>query len=98
MKRSEAELHRETKRLVERVRQLLDGANPGPWNSSDSGHVTDCDGYVIAHLTARRGANRWETSDNPNAELIAESEHLLRELTSLLDEYRRRVVGEGGDE
>ena len=91
MKRNEAELHREAKRLIARVRELLEGANPGPWSSSDSGHVTDCEGYVIAHLTARRGASRWETRDNPNAELIAESEHLLRELTELLDEYQGLV-------
>lgn len=87
MKKSDPDLEKQARELIARVRELLAQANPGPWNSSDSGHITDREGYVIAHLTARRGANRWETKDNPNAELIAESEHLLRELAVVLQCY-----------
>ncbi len=93
MNEDRQKLNDEAKRLIGRVRELLHEANPGPWNSSDSGHITDSDGFVVAHLTARRGSTRWEHRANPNAELIAESEQLLRELASILELYLTTVEG-----
>ncbi len=72
--------------LVDRTQSLINRANPGPWEASDSGFVSDSDGFVVCHLTARRGAKRWDWEKNPNAPLIAEARALLPEMSGLLVE------------
>ena len=75
--------------LVDRTQCLISRANPGPWQASDSGFVSDSEGFVVCHLTARRGAKRWDWEKNPNAPLIAEARALLPEMSALLAELLR---------
>ena len=66
-------------------------ASPAPWEASDTGYVSDSDGFVVCHLTARRGAKRWDWEKNPNAAFIAESRALLPEVSSLLEELLKEL-------
>ncbi len=70
--------------LVGRARSLLDKASPGPWEVNDSGYVSDREGFVVAHVTARRGAKLWQQKINPNAEFVTEAHELLEELSDVL--------------
>jgi hypothetical protein len=75
--------------LIDRTQRVLARANPGPWQASDSGFVSDADGFVVCHLTARRGAQRWDWERNPNTPLIAEARVLLPEMSDVLVELTR---------
>lgn len=69
---------------LERARRITHRSSPAPWDASDSGYVSDKDGFVVCHLTARRGAARWDWERNPNAAFIAEARELVPELAALL--------------
>lgn len=82
-------LHIKIQGLVDRTHHLISRANPGPWEASDSGFISDSEGFVVCHLTARRGAKRWDWEKNPNAPLIAEARVLLPEMSALLLEMAK---------
>lgn len=71
---------------IERSQQLTKWSHPGPWVPSDSGFVSDAEGYVVCHMTARRGAKQWDWEKNPNTDLIAEARNLVPEMSALLVE------------
>lgn len=74
------------KLALEQAEKITRRTSPGPWEASDSGHISDREGFVVCHLTARRGALRWDWERNPNAAFIAQSRQLIPQLTELLKE------------
>lgn len=78
--------------VIQRARAVSARSSPPPWDASDSGYVSDSDGFVVCHLTARRGAQRWDWEKNPNATFIAQARELVPEMSSLLEELLEEVL------